>query len=677
MTGSVSGTGSLDGLVMRLAGDVAVAGDERRMSGLEVAVGPNRLTGDLTMHAGAPMAGRLSLDAPDIAPLAALALAEASGSARADIVLDAAEIGQGVSLTGRANDVIAGANRVGALDVEARIEDALGLPLIDGSLNGRDLALAGIDVASLSATATQLDRDRMRFTAESRLAIGTLADVSGELSRLDGGFAATLSALRLRHETASATLTAPATVSVRNGAVELTPMRLDLGAGSLTAQGSVADAFDLQLAMRDVPLQLANTIRPDLGLAGTVNGTARVTGPRAAPDVRFDVTAAGVEGATTRAAGLPPVGVQARGQTSDRRLNLDASVSAAGGLAARARGSAPLGAGAGDLDVTLDLQSFPLALVDRIAGNRGLRGTLTGRGRVSGPLAAPAVGFDLRGEGISARVLSDNALPPLTVVAAGEFRSGVVQLNSARASAARGLDIQGSGRIPLSGPGLDARVNGTIPLELADPFLAERTAQLRGQLRVDATARGSLTAPQLSGNVTLTGGSLVDPQTNLRLRNISVDAGLEGNAALLRSFRAEVVSGGLITAQGRVSLAPGYPADLSARLQDVRYTDGEHVSTRINGELAVNGPLVGGGGMITGSIALGRTEISVAEGFGAAAQAAVDRVQHYRPPARVQATLDRARIGAPQPRETRPSGGHRSRRAHQRPEPDLRARPRP
>ena len=88
---------------------------------------------------------------------------------------------------------------------------------------------------------------------------------------------------------------------MRDGTVELTPLRLDLGAGSLTAQGSVADAFDLQLAMRDVPLRLANTIRPDLGLAGTVNGTARVTGPRDAPDVRFDVTAAGVEGATTRA----------------------------------------------------------------------------------------------------------------------------------------------------------------------------------------------------------------------------------------------------------------------------------------------------------------------------------------------------------------------------------------
>ena len=38
----------------------------------------------------------------------------------------------------------------------------------------------------------------MRFAATSRLAIGTLADVSGELARLDGGFAATLASLSLR-----------------------------------------------------------------------------------------------------------------------------------------------------------------------------------------------------------------------------------------------------------------------------------------------------------------------------------------------------------------------------------------------------------------------------------------------------------------------------------------------
>ena len=40
----------------------------------------------------------------------------------------------------------------------------------------------------------------MRFSADARLAIGTLADFSGELARLDDGFAATLETLRIRQD---------------------------------------------------------------------------------------------------------------------------------------------------------------------------------------------------------------------------------------------------------------------------------------------------------------------------------------------------------------------------------------------------------------------------------------------------------------------------------------------
>ena len=61
----------------------------RSLNGLDVAVGPNRLTGELAKAGAAPVVGRLTLHAPDIAPLAALALVEATGALDADIELDA------------------------------------------------------------------------------------------------------------------------------------------------------------------------------------------------------------------------------------------------------------------------------------------------------------------------------------------------------------------------------------------------------------------------------------------------------------------------------------------------------------------------------------------------------------------------------------------------------------
>ena len=49
--------------------------------------------------------------------------------------------------------------------------------------------------------------------------------------------------------------------------------------------------------------------------------------------------------------------------------------------------------------------------------------------------------------------------------------------------------------------------------------------------------------------------------------------------------------------------------------------------------------------MLAGRIDIGRTEISVAEGLGANAQAALDQVTTSTPRAAVQATLDRADVG--------------------------------
>ena len=236
-------------------------------------------------------------------------------------------------------------------------------------------------------------------------------------------------------------------------------------------------------------------------------------------------------------------------------------------------------------------------------------------------------------------------MPPLAATAAGSYRGRALDLTAARVTGAGGLDLQGSGRIPFAGPGLDASVSGSLPLAIADTVLAARSAQATGTLRVTATARGSLASPQLGGTVTLAGGTLFDPQTNIRLSDISLDAGLEGNAAILHSFRARVVTGGNITAEGRVTLAPGYPADLTARLNNVRYTDGVFVSTRLDGELAMRGPLVGGGGMLSGGIDLGRTEISIAEGLGPNVEQALNQIDHVDPSAGVLETLARARVG--------------------------------
>lgn len=641
VTGTLTGGGGLDGLTLSLAGDVASVGESRSVKGLEINIGPNRLSGDLAKAGAAPLEGRLNLQAPDIASIAALALTEATGALDATLTFAPAETGQGVKVVAGANGIAVGGTRIGELNLQADVVDALGVPLVDGGMDASGLVVGGIEVSSVNATASRADANRMQVSANARLAIGTQIDTSGEVAHLDGGgFATTLATLNLRQQDMQARLASPSTVTLKDGAVTLTPLQLDVGDGSLTAQGSIADTFDIDVALSALPLAVANTIRPDLGGAGTLDGTLRVTGPRNAPDVQYSLTASEIASTITRNAGLPPVRLVSSGQTEGGRLNLTAELSG-NDIAASARGAVPLGQGA--IDLAVDLGSFPLALVDRAAGNRGLRGTVTGTGQVAGTLASPRASFNVRGTGISADLLASNGLPALGFSMAGNFRDNAVRLDSAEVTAPGGLDISGAGTIPLTGAGLDVRVNGGVPLAMANPFLADRAAQVAGTARLDATARGSLAAPQLGGNVNVAGATLVDPETNIRLEGITIDAGLEGNSAILRTLRANVVSGGSIEAEGRVGLSPGYPADLTARINNVVYTDGAFVSTQANGRLTMVGPLVGQGGLLSGQIDLGRTEISVAEGLGAGGQA-LEQVEHLAPPRPVEITLRRARL---------------------------------
>ena len=179
----------------------------------------------------------------------------------------------------------------------------------------------------------------MRFSAESRLAVGTLADLSGELERLDDGFAATLDTLDLRQQGVAATLTAPATVTLRGGAVELTPLGLDVGTRQPHRAGP-GRRRPRRRRRRSATCRSTSPTPsgPTSALAGTVNGTARVTGPRDAPDVRFDLAAAGVGSAMTRER-RAAAGDARRHAAAPRTAGLELDAPASAGQRPRRRGA--------------------------------------------------------------------------------------------------------------------------------------------------------------------------------------------------------------------------------------------------------------------------------------------------------------------------------------------------
>ena len=664
LTGRLSGDGRIADMPLDLAGQITLAGEMRAVEDMRLSLGDTQLLASVARTGTAPVDGTISLQAPDLAPIGTLADLDMAGAVEATIALAGRDGAQDLGIEAAIRELGIGATRVQDLKTDLSISDVLGIPMAEGTIAGRGIVAGGVDLASINATAERGSDTSTDLTAQARLATGTLADLAGGLEKLpEGGFTARLSQIDIRQGDTAAHLAAPAEVTVQSGNIALTPIRLNLGDGALTAEGNVGETIDLSVGLDALPLSIANIILPKLGLNGTLDGNADISGPRNAPNVAFDLTGAGLGSEFGTSAGLPPINVDAKGTTADGSLSLDAAVTggAAGGrdgLSATASGQIPLAADK-SYNLTVDLKSLPLVLADRIAGNQGLRGALTGQAQVTGLQASPEARFKIDGSGLTVRMLSEGGVPPLALSVEGAYAQNAVNLASASVTGPYGLSLSGGGRIPLAGPGLDARLNGTVPLQLASPLLAARAASATGQLNINATAAGALADPRLNGNVSLSGGTFTDPDTNLKLENIRLDVALDTTRVLVRDISADVAAGGDISGSGSVELSGprGYPADINMRFDDVRYTDGTLATTRFRGTLGVSGPLVGGGGQIRGRITLDKTEISIEEGLGSNAGAVLDEIQHLRPPPRVVETLRLADVNQPEDTASSSGGG--------------------
>ena len=519
----------------------------------------------------------------------------------------------------------------------------------------------------------------------------------------------------------------------------------------------LAETLDLTVALRALPLAIANTVKPDLALGGTLDGNAKIGGTRARPDINFDIKGQSLTAAALKQAGLSTLSVDAKGTSTTERLNLDATVTSPEGLRATAKGGIPLDGG--KLDLGVDLNAFPVATLNAVVPGQNLGGSLSGKAKVTGTLAKPAADFVIRGDALKATPLAQAGLAPLQVTAEGNFANDVLNLKSAKASGPGGFSASANGRVPLkdgqmavnvelgafplaalntvapgqdlagkvtgtarvagtvrnpsaqfklngaglraaplnsaglapmelsadgsfgnnvltlnalnakgpqgfavsargtvpvNGGGMNISVNGEAPLAIANRFLADRGAQASGTLSLQASVTGATSSPQIRGTFSTSGAQFIDPDSNVRLRDITVMGTLDGDRITLRNVSAALGSGGTITATGTVGTTNGFPADIRINLNKARYSDGNMVVATVNGALAVNGSLVRDP-VISGNIDVERAEITVPDESGRRRRRARRQTQ-ATPRRRVAATLKRAKAddGTPTP-TSRPS----------------------
>jgi translocation and assembly module TamB len=197
----------------------------------------------------------------------------------------------------------------------------------------------------------------------------------------------------------------------------------------------------------------------------------------------------------------------------------------------------------------------------------------------------------------------------------------------------------------------DLVLTGTAQAALANALIVPRSVD--GALRFDLRLRGPLALASVSGPVSISGGRLADPSQTFGLKDMTGTATLGGGRAQVK-LDAAVSSGGRIGVTGTVGLALPYTADLSINLNQVLLKDPELYATSVNGALAFRGPALGNA-MISGAIALGRTELRIPS-TGMGADGGLPGLKHVNDSAASKATRQRAGVGGPMVRGTRSAG---------------------
>ena len=650
LSGSFNGGALLGGEKVDLSGNIALDEQGKRLSALSFVAGGTRVSGDLSIADKGLLAGQLKVDAPDVSTAAALFLAKATGAVNADIVLAHDSDRQNATVKADIRNLNVEGNVIGQAAVNASLADLLNVPVVDGTIKAQTIRAGTFEINSVDATA-RAEGSKTVFQAAADLKIGTKVKVDGALEPKDGGLLLSLTNADLRQGNMVAKLVEPASVALKGSDVTFNNIIMQIGDGRLSLNGALADRFNLDVRLVNLPLSVANSIQPELGLGGVINGQAQVTGSRVQPDVNFDLTARDVIARQTRVLGIGALNATAKGTSSQNRLKLDSRITGGNGLDTRVTGFVPLGTdkSAGTLDVNVELANLPLALLNGVVKDQNLGGIVTGTAKVTGALSNPAAEFNLNGRGLSAKPLAESGLSPLNLKGAGRYADKVVNIGSLAIDGPQNLSVTAQGRVPLAGAGLGIDVTGQIPLALANRFMADRGMQASGTLAVTANVSGAFDNPQIRGMFSTSGAQMVDPETNIRLNNITINGSMDGQTIRLRNANAALSTGGSINADGTVSInaAQNFPADLRINFVKARYADGSMVVATIDGGLTITGALLRDP-LIAGKIDIERAEITVPESLGGGG-ANID-VRHINTPAAVLMTLQRAKI------ETRTKG---------------------
>lgn len=478
------------------------------------------------------------------------------------------------------------------------------------------IAIASLDVSGIKAEGN-LRADPGGFNGRLAVLGGGL---TGELLFSPVGndqrIEAHLTAGRLR-------LTGPPALAVRAGRIDGTILLAD---GATTLEG-VVNARGLQSAGVSLERLTAN--------ARLVNGSGQVraamTGRRGSAfefstlaDVSPDrIVLRGDGSLEGRAFALAsPAVLTAEG---DGWRVAPTSVRFAGGSATLSgrTGSSP--------ELTADLQSMPLSVLDIVRPSLDLGGLATGRVSYAWNRGVPSGRANLTVRGLTRAGLV-LASKPIDVGLAAVLQGGRAAARAVAVSDGRTIGRAQARFAPLGrGAILDELMNAPMfaQLRYAGPantlwrLSGVEIFDLSGPVAIGADLRGRLIDPQIRGSLRTSGARLESAVTGTVVTDLSSAGSFAGSRLVLSSIAGRTPGGGTVSGSGSVDFSGGRPSlDLRFDAAEARLLARDDIAADVTGPIVIRSS--GNGGTISGDLRLTRGTFTLGR---ATAASAVPRLQ--------------------------------------------------
>ncbi|RLP27167.1 translocation/assembly module TamB domain-containing protein [Mesorhizobium sp. YM1C-6-2] len=263
------------------------------------------------------------------------------------------------------------------------------------------------------------------------------------------------------------------------------------------------------------------------------------------------------------------------------------------------------------LNINATLSAVPATVVNNFAPGLDAAGAISGTAKVTGAAANPAVGYSLDWRGAQTAQTRSAGFGGFTITSSGDFSGGRLTFQANAADSA-GLGIRGGGTVDTGSRALSLDFSGGVPFSFLSSQLAASGLSLTGTSNVDLQVRGTFSSPAIGGSLSTSGARFVAAASGIAINDIRAEIAMANNVATIRTLTGNLSTGGSLSGSGTVGIAAGsgFPADIKLRINNGRYTDGRVVTTTMNGDLAIKGPLLSQP-VLSGTVDLEKTVITV------------------------------------------------------------------